>query len=343
MIEMAGVLGVILLLVASMAPPVIRQFDESAREKEKQTMADIADGLRQHILANRSIPSLTNFYDVAGSVMGRSPSMVHTNDRGRDRRLLIDPDFRVGTGTGSLPPYSQTHLGSIRPQKARFILITSLGTPLPVDLPEGVIPWNLFSNIWVSLDDRLPTGWNNWNGERDDLIIQRINLEPLFEAVMLATSPGQEIGQFSVDGGVNILPVPGTTDPRNHVAFYVRGTVLDLYDEQTAANKQYTEIVQESASFIFENRVWKTKLMATGSLLEHRTPEDLELAFQEFMSRTNIPTGSDLQTHSRSNICYLLTNYMNEYVRWAEGSGSKSAAGSAASAIDCELKNIQKN
>src|SRR5882724_6560648 len=57
LVEIIAVLGVIAILVAVMAPSIIRRVDRAAWTAETANLSNIADALTQSILRTKSIPS----------------------------------------------------------------------------------------------------------------------------------------------------------------------------------------------------------------------------------------------------------------------------------------------
>src|SRR5262245_13598976 len=97
LIEFFGALAVIAILVAVIAPPVIRRVDRAAWTKETTDLNTIVDAYTQSILRNKTVPG-TNANAWASDIAGHLSlpvSAITTNARRLARAFLIDPNLRI--------------------------------------------------------------------------------------------------------------------------------------------------------------------------------------------------------------------------------------------------------
>src|SRR5262249_3543128 len=105
---------------------------------------------------------------------------------------------------------------------ARIMILSTLARQLPIS--SGGLSAANFDAIWSTAGGDKPTTWTNWAGKGEDLLIQRINVEPIFHRVLLVNADIGSQPYFSING--NQLPVPAGGGGQN--AYYIRGTVLGL-------------------------------------------------------------------------------------------------------------------
>src|SRR2546425_6792980 len=70
LIEMIGVLAVIAILAAVLAPALIRQMDKLAGDQESAALKSFSDALQQSIMRKRYIPSATDWATNVASELG---------------------------------------------------------------------------------------------------------------------------------------------------------------------------------------------------------------------------------------------------------------------------------
>src|SRR5206468_12988396 len=80
-IEFSAVVAVISILVAVIAPSIIRRMDRAAWTRETADLNTIADSLSASILRNKTIPSYTNWASTVASQMSLPVSAISTNSR----------------------------------------------------------------------------------------------------------------------------------------------------------------------------------------------------------------------------------------------------------------------
>jgi hypothetical protein len=214
------------------------------------------------------------------------------------------------------------------------MILSSLSQALPVS--SGVATsTTAFDSIWEAAEGTIPTNWT-WSAKGDDLKIQRINLSDLFVQLILnkddATTGNP--GNYAIEG------VGPTTVPLDsYAAYYIDGTLLELYDRNSPAVFQYGEILHRSKSFVFVLGSWQgEKFLGKG--MSRLTPVDLQRAADAFTdSKTNnCAANSGVTTWT---VYYSMIGFMSNYVNWCEAGcqgctafGNKNPSGTYGSALN---------
>src|SRR5439155_11438690 len=190
LMEIIAVVGIIAVLVAVIAPSVIRRMDRAAWTAETANLNNIADSLTQYVLRTKTIPSytnsatITNWASAVASQMSLPVSAVLTNGRRYARAFLIDTNLTIN---GARLPYTQTTNGATNLTSARVMIVSSLGRALPATFTNGVASATNFTAIWNAAENTVPAApaFTGWGGTGNDLRIRKLNLEPLFYQLIL--------------------------------------------------------------------------------------------------------------------------------------------------------------
>src|SRR5947207_784081 len=158
LIEMIGVLAVIAILAAALAPSFVRQMDKSAGDQESAALKSFGEALQQSIMRQRYIPSATDWASTVATELGVDVTAVTDSPRRQPRFFLIDPNLNINN-TGVTPggngepalPYTQANAGSANlPASPRVLILSSIGFALPGGIVSGVPTAADFTNIWNS-------------------------------------------------------------------------------------------------------------------------------------------------------------------------------------------------
>src|SRR6266568_5854032 len=145
LIEMIGVLAVIAILAAALAPSLVRQMDKTAGDQESAALKSFGDALQQSIMRNRYIPSATDWASTVATELGVDTTAVTDSPRRQQRFFLIDPNLTIA---GAGLPYTQTSAGSAsKPVSPRVMILSSVGTALPAGVVSGTTTAANFTNI----------------------------------------------------------------------------------------------------------------------------------------------------------------------------------------------------
>ncbi len=324
LLEITGVLTIIAILSAALAPSVIKQLDELTRRQEVEALSSLAGGLREYILNERQIPAPATALSNVARQLGWSLYNVTTNARRQARLLLVDPNFRVGNTTATNLPYVQGLYGASNVSHARMMWVSSLAGPLPGILSNpGTNAATVFNLVWDTPEGVKPAGWV-WDGDWKNILVQRVNLEALFTQVILNNN-WYQTGRFSMDDTNVHVALPSNP----YSGYYLLRTVLGLHgDSATQGGQlQVRQVLQDLAtvtnpspyqlcpSFVYERGVWRGRLFMTPPP-PRRSGRDLQAAYEIFMSGP--PNVYKVGSVNQSSVTLSMWTFMSNYVRWAE-------------------------
>lgn len=323
LVELIGVLAILGVLVAVLVPSAIRILDRLASEKETAVLSSLGEAFRNGILRTRQIPIADSWASNIAAEAGMDLTAIAQTPRRTQRAILFDTGGWLTTGL----PYRQTNgapPGLIdRPARARMMLVSSLGAPLPVSLnnSDPLMTASEFDQLWNAPDSSIlaTTIWSGWGGRSDDLKVQRVDLAPLFVNVVLSTYTGTNLGLYKVDNSDYF------TAPKSNgvAAYFLKGTVLQLYASAPGRTLQHTEVLDHDTSYVYENGVWRSSILgavATGI-------GDVSGIVEAFLKAPgNINAGHTNPAKIQQEI--IVTNFiafMSNYNRWEDGNFSDNA------------------
>ncbi len=331
MIELVGVLAVMAILAAALVPALIRTMDRQAREQEGKALTQIREGLRRQILRSRQIPGGSVFAPAVATELGWTSTGVLTNARGLRRVYLLNPAI-----TNALPiPYTQSVWGVTLPlpDTLKAVLLSSVGAELPTNLVNGLATTAAaFTNVWNTAPGAVPAGWT-WNGEGDDLRIERLDLGSVFVPLLLNydtwTVHLTNRGRFTIDQSTtNALP----SSLMVYGAAYIRGTMLGLHGHNgTTGTLQTSEVLSEPVTFVYVLNTWRSQLFPR---LGSRPVEglDLQAAHDLFLAAPWNVNAKGSPAVTQANVVNDLINYMRGYTNWAYGGFTSSGQKTVSSA-----------
>lgn len=320
LLEITGVLGVLTILASLALPSLLQQLGELARRQESERLSQIGQGLREYILRTRQVPATSTLASNVAEVLGWPARWVQETAAGQPRVFFYDPQLQIGTTTASTLPYVQTTSGAAAVSGARFLIVATLGAPLP-----GVIgnPGNdavrVFNLLWDAPDGTQPAGWT-WGGEWRDILIQRVNLRPLFTQVVL-NNQSYRFGRYSVDN--TNAPVALTNS--SFTAFFLGRTQLGLHGDGTGPLQSVQVVPSAEAagrdpayawypSYVYERGIWRGRLFMEPPV-PRRSGNDLQAAYEIFMSGP--PNVYKVGSVTQSSVTWAMYNFMSNYVVWA--------------------------
>ncbi len=320
LVEVLGVLTIVTILFLALAPVLIRQHDLRARGAELATLKLLAQGLEDHVRNQRSVPASGTMPDAISARTGWHLSAIQTTPRGFPRFFLVDPACRLGDPLAPLP-FVQGPSGSLPPSHARILIVSSLSHTLSTNLTlSAATDTNRFDELWASVEGQPPTGWNTTD-RWEDVLLRRVNLDPLFIPVILNNHSAQ-LGHYSVDDTNTHAALPANPFSTRFLA----GTVLGLHRHDGVL--QARMVLQDNPgitnaaptfpaqSFVYERDVWRGKLFLTADGQRHNGL-DLESAYQVFMGGT--PNTYNVGSVSQTSLTLRMYQFMSNYVAWAEG------------------------
>jgi prepilin-type N-terminal cleavage/methylation domain-containing protein len=260
LIELVGALALMAIIAAMVTPVVVNQTEIAAVNAETTSLATLNTALVYQVQHNFQIPSATNWAATLGQWLGMPISSVATNANGFQRIYVYDTN---GFGSFTLPYTQTTGLTSL-PASIRLMLVTSMSTNVPD--ASGPLSTTEFNAVWNTMPGNIPATWTtNWHGNAGDLLIQRVNLLPLFNHVVLSAVDTNVFGNFVVQSGTNYsAPVYVLTNSPS-ANWYFQGTVLALYDTNGPASwissttiYTNTSAIQTSQTYITCQKSFKT-------------------------------------------------------------------------------------
>jgi hypothetical protein len=292
---------------------VIRQIDRAALTKERNDLGAISNAIVMQIIRNKNIPDQNSWTNVAATWAMLSSSAISSNPRGYNRALLVDKSAWLG---GSRLPFTQTNTGTTVPSSARMMILSSIGSTLPVT--SGPIPVASFNDIWATSDGAVPLTWSGWSGSGGDLLIQRMNLEPLFHRLILFNRNTNVACSFGVDS-TNQVSFATQWD-----SYYLDGSVVGLYTNGALA---LTEIINRDIGRVYEAGIWGDQIGPGPPSANQTNIDDIAYAFLSAKSAPPTGNGNNFRGDNTFGVADVLLSYMSAYSSWANMSTCFSTEG----------------
>ncbi|MCD6340104.1 MAG: prepilin-type N-terminal cleavage/methylation domain-containing protein [Verrucomicrobia bacterium] len=306
LIEIIAVLAVLAILAAALAPVLIAQLKQAAREQEQSNLEAIARAFEMYVKRTRDIPDQTGWAAAAASSIGWRPEDVSANARGLARVFWIDPQLRVGPEADDVLPYNQDENGSLEPQKPRLLIISSLVRPLPETVVSGVAPSEeAFEEVWNLAPRSVPSSWD-WTGQGEDLLVQRIHLAPLFHAVSLN---GIGSPRYAVDNSPT-----NTLSDLPFTAWFLENSVLILCDAEGQCVLK--EVVKKDTAYGFDGSGWGVGISAFFGGQPWPTGAELQSIANLFLAAALNPHADNGETPS--SLYQKMAAFVAAYTAWAE-------------------------
>jgi prepilin-type N-terminal cleavage/methylation domain-containing protein len=307
LIEMVGVLAIISLLAAAAAPTFIKRIDHDFRTSEKLVTRKLAEGLRENCIRNGRVPAVPDWPAAIASNLDLNVSQVLANSRKHTRRFLADPAFSIN---GSALPYVQGTSGSLSaPVNARGIILSTAAVPLP---SLTGISGTDFTNIWVTADGTKPAALSSWGGRAEDLIIERIDLAPIFHKVVLVNV--DPLPDDLPNRGYYALSTNAATwhPPESFLTLYViQDTVLSFY-RANGTSVDISEILKNDMSFVYRRSKWGRRLGGSDESIG-----DFGELVSEFMEGP--PPAAPKFAATQQAVINEVYSFLWAYAVWANG------------------------
>jgi type II secretory pathway pseudopilin PulG len=319
LIETVGVLAVLSILAAILAPAVIRRIDQAARVRDAAELNGMAVALNSVIQRTGQIPGASTLISVLANEMAVSPNQIATNSRQVARAFLIDPNLWIGSGNGKLPyiqtnfpPGTGTHSGGVAVPglNLRLIIISSLTQPLP---DPATID---FTNTWGTPDGAIPSKLS-WAGFPDDLKIQRVDFTPLFKRVILnPIDTNTNYGSFAIESGQGASSINPVTQVLTN-SWYLQGTALRLYDTNAGLVMEMKTVIQKDTSYVFENQLWRGQLSGWGTYGPMPSPSSTVDLFGILANMMSMEPNLKVNT-SPGTLLLDFYSFMGDYNAWTQ-------------------------
>jgi type II secretory pathway pseudopilin PulG len=295
-IELVGVMAIIAIIAAALAPNIIKRIDRAAWQRETSDLNTMANGLVQTILTDKVIPSAAGISNAISKYLDLSVSQVRLTPRGFTRMFLVDPGFSSAISL----PWVQTNSGlSSRPASARMMIISTLA--------KGSTISDTFQSIWNTPEGSVPA---SWTGKSDDLCIKRLEIGGLFRRVCLLNNDTNQEALYRLDDPRDaLLGIRAATN-----IFVLDGTALSLYRDRNLDQLQLRIIVDQDLSFAYQNGLWSGDLSSAPS----DNPGPFGSMVSDFL---NVPPCSAPRNYvSRQEVIDQFYIYLFSYWVWSSNS-----------------------
>lgn len=167
LLEMVGVLAVMAILSAAIAPAALRTLNTAAVTSESTTVSGLGTDLTLYLKANGTLPTQANWATGLATYAGLGSAGVSTNPRGITRVLLTDPAANPAP---------------------RAIILSSMRANLALPTAANINTAAKFDQIWQTANGAVPpttswAGWSAWTAVTsggDYLVIGRVNLTSVY-------------------------------------------------------------------------------------------------------------------------------------------------------------------
>jgi hypothetical protein len=236
----------------------------------------------------------------------RPAAQITTNPRRFNRVFLMSSNLTLSP---LILPYTQTNnLGlTAAPSGARLMIVSALAGANP-PVTNGVA--SDFDGVWNTPLNAKPPGsaWASSPIKGEDLLIQRINLEPLFHRLILINRDSAGTAKFSIDSSTATNVAPGGAGIN---AYYLHGSAVALCD--SAGNPLTRFALTEDFSFVFEAGSWRYEIFLANS--SEVMAQDFAELTAKFLAAQWYP-GSH-QGGDQQGALIAMFNFMLVYGLWA--------------------------
>lgn len=255
LLEMIGVMAVAVIIALAFALTTTKSIDRTFSTNESTIMQNLANALQSSVLrTNGYIPGIGDWDRVIANELGVSITMVQTNDRRNFRIFLVDPAFTINT-TNCQHGYIQTTDGADNPPNYRLMILSSITASLPSPITISAANFN---NFWNTADGSIPTSadFSGYKGKPGDVIIQRINLSPLFVNLQLTRdSSGTAAAQYLIQGQPG---APLTVSSSGLNKYYLQNSLVTLINGASPAATNAEVMLSRSFSFFYVKNFWRS-------------------------------------------------------------------------------------
>lgn len=247
LIELIGVMAIIAILAAAIAPSIIRDIDRAVGDVEQAQLATLAKELTLYIRTNKIIPSATTWTTALASVSSIPLAEITQNDRLTNRGYYVDPQF-FSTSDVLFSQYIQTNGLTNKPNSPRVIIASNLKGTLPANLSTSAD----FNAVWNQTSGAAIT-------ESPDIKVQRVNLKGMFHRVLFTNNNTSSFPGYRLELGTT-----QSISSTNVERYILADTKVSIYDAPFTSNVlSQVFLVEEAKSFTYENNSgpWKWSVL----------------------------------------------------------------------------------
>jgi hypothetical protein len=335
LIEVIGVLAILVILTAAITPVAVRRVDIAARTKEFNDLIAISNGLTLQISRSFSIPGATGtaWATNVAIALNQAVTNITTNPRRFQRLYLVDPNIANLT-----LPYTQTGNNGLTaaPTNARVMVVSSIArtnVPSSINFNET---WN-WNNVLNA--NPKPASWAAFPGSGEDVCIQRINLGQMFYQLVLVNRDqnypgGATNAPFNINGLTPPTIITNVLFPGGMIwnNYYLGGSAVGLwatngYGTNVVAT---TYILNQNASFVFENGTWNGQIQGCPTCTNAPPPPSSPLASQYNAAAINFfnslwnsaASGKGGKGAAQTAVLSAFGNFMMDYSMWADATSN---------------------
>jgi hypothetical protein len=221
------------------------------------------------------------------------------------------------------PGYSQATQGTSGspnpPQNLRAMVVSVLGGDA-LDGPNcpypsgGALSDTEFNRLWNLADRTRPAGggWDSFNCQGDDFVVQRVNYAPLFHHLVLLNHDTNSVPAFTINGSIPQVIVRSLNGNNpGWDAYYLHGTVVGLCDPIPQTLTRY--VLQQDISFVWESGKWRAEIMGVPD--NQSVANDFAQKAAEFLAAVRY--GGASKGANQQGVVTAMYDFMFSYVFWA--------------------------
>lgn len=248
LVELIGVLAIISVLSAIIAPNVLRSIERAAVKAERESAERIGRQLELYLSDQGVLPTSANWTDQIAQYSEMSPAELATNKRQNPRQMIFDASTN------------------------RAMVLSSMRSGLIVPTSGNINNASRFDEIWQTADGSIPpvsswSGWSAWSAvanSSDYLVIERINLLPIYKTdlknyTVTLNNTGATVASYS------IVFANGSSQSATNIAggssVVLSGMRsrdrISLYDVPGGGSLAYSYVISDSGkTFDFDGVDW---------------------------------------------------------------------------------------
>ena len=304
LLEVIVVLALMSILGTIAVESLFVRIVQGQRDENQAALDRYIGAVESSILRTQTVPSASELPGALAEEMGIPSSLVAVNRSGYARAFRWDPSCRVGADSDSVPPYVQSSSGSVSPVNSRLLMISCVGRALPTLGTSQTA----FDAMWGTAEDAVPASWTGWAADGMDLRIRRLNIQGLFQRVVLNNLDPVSSAVYSLTGSTNVILAPR----QQVVAWFIRGSQMVFRYPNGAV--QASEFIETDSSYSHENGRW-------GKGIDRASPPSLggfATLIEEFLA---VGVGNRVPQFGASPQAVVdeVFTYLWNYGMWATG------------------------
>jgi hypothetical protein len=300
-------MAIVSILATAAATTLITTLRIKQRDVERGSLETLAEALPAHIRRTRTIPAATNWARELIAELALPASRISATPAGNNRVLVFDPAAFIDPIDGAAGlPYVQT-TGALEPANLRLVVVSSVGAALPSLAGVG------FQNLWDAAEGQIPAGFPAWNGHREDLRIQRLELGDLFHRIILNNLDATNSAVWTVDGAPSLQ----TLAPSSRREMWILDTsALSLYEAGNVMS--FREVIRKDVSYTFEGGRWNPHVLGVDAGTGENPCGPFAELVDQFLAA---PVREGAAEANKDAMVSSMFDYMKDYKTWSRRGG----------------------